>query len=129
VDLFLQRKDSTGQAMGGHADSCQALLLQKVDFVGRSSHLGEFEWSWLLTPCSLELEEMGNTRREARFMVLTVEPSHMPSPQRSFQRKVKKASVRVGLKTHALDDFPVCGARLILQEKVNFEQRKVQRNP
>jgi hypothetical protein len=34
VDLFLQGKDSMGQPMEGHVDSCQALLLQKVDFVG-----------------------------------------------------------------------------------------------
>jgi hypothetical protein len=33
VDLFLQRKDSMGQPMGSHADSCQALLFEKVDFL------------------------------------------------------------------------------------------------
>jgi hypothetical protein len=27
VDLFFQRKDFAGQSMGGHADSCQTLLL------------------------------------------------------------------------------------------------------
>jgi hypothetical protein len=40
VDLLLQRMDSVGQAMGGHVDSCQTLLLQNVDFVGQSCHLG-----------------------------------------------------------------------------------------
>jgi hypothetical protein len=63
--------------MGGHADSCQALLLQKVDFVDQSCHLGEFEWSWLFTPSSLELEELANKMREARFMVHVVEPCPM----------------------------------------------------
>jgi hypothetical protein len=36
--------------MGGHIDSYQTQLLQKVDFVGQSYHLGEFKWSWLFTP-------------------------------------------------------------------------------
>jgi hypothetical protein len=40
VDLFLKRKDSAGQPMGGHAYSCQALLLQKVDFVGQMLLVG-----------------------------------------------------------------------------------------
>jgi hypothetical protein len=68
--------------------------------------MGEFEWSWLFTPSSL-----GSW-----------------SPQGSFQGKVQKAGAGVGLKTYAPNDFPVYGARLILQEKVIFEQRKVRRN-
>jgi hypothetical protein len=123
VDLFLQRKDSAGQPLGGHIDFCQALLLHKFDFVGQSWHLGEFYWSWLFTPSSLELRESANKRREARFMVPAVEPCPMPSPQGSFQGKVQKASVKVGLKTYAPNDFSVCGAWLIL-----LEQRKVRRN-
>jgi hypothetical protein len=128
VDLFLQGKDTTGQPMGGHIDSYQALLLQKVDFVGKISHFGEFEWSWLLTPGSLELGESTNKSGETGFMVPTVEPCPMPSLQGSFERKVQKAGARAGLKTYAPNDFPVCGARLILQEKVVFEQMKVRRN-
>jgi hypothetical protein len=128
VDLFLQGKDSMGQPMEGHADSCQALLLQKVDFVGQSGHLVEFELSWLFIPGSLEVGESANKRGETGFMVLVVEPCAMPSPQGSFQRKVQKAGVRVGLKTYAPNDFSVCGTRLILQEKLVFEQRKVRRN-
>jgi hypothetical protein len=34
VDLFLQRNDSVGQPMAGHADSHQALFLQEVDLLG-----------------------------------------------------------------------------------------------
>jgi hypothetical protein len=81
--------------------------------------MGEFEWSWLFTPSSLELVESANKRRWARFMVLAVEPCPMPSPQGSFQGKVQKADAGVGLKTYAPNDFPVYGARLILQES-NF---------
>jgi hypothetical protein len=94
-------KDSTGQQLGSHTDSCQALLLQKVDFVGQSGYLGEFKWSWLFTPGSVELGESANERGENWFMVLIVEPCPMPSLQRSFQRKVQKASARAGLKTYA----------------------------
>jgi hypothetical protein len=128
VDLFLQGKDPTGQPMGGHTDSCQALVLQKVDFVGQSGYLGEFEWSWLFTPGSLELGESANKRGEIGFMVLAIEPCPMPSLQGSFQSKVQKDGVRAGLKTYAPDDFLVRSARLILQEKVVFEQRKVRTN-
>jgi hypothetical protein len=71
--------------MGGHIVSCQALLLQKVDFVGQSGHVGEFEWNWLFTLGSLDLGESSNKRGEARFMVVIVEPCPMPSPQGSFQ--------------------------------------------
>jgi hypothetical protein len=114
--------------MGAHADSCQTLLLEKVDFVGQSCHLGEFEWSWVFTPSSLELRESANKRRDASFMVLTIEPCPMPSPQGRFHGNVQKASVRAGLKTYAPNDFLVYDARLILQEKIILEQRKVRWN-
>jgi hypothetical protein len=71
VDLFLQRKDYEGQAMGGHIDSCQALLFQVVDFVSQSGYLREFEWGGLFTTSSLELGESAYKGREARFVVLT----------------------------------------------------------
>jgi hypothetical protein len=100
LDLFLQRKDSTGQPMGSHANSCQALLFQVVDFVGQSCYLREFKWGGLLTPSSLELRESAYKGREARLVVLTIKPSPMPSPERSLQRKVKEANTRVGLKTY-----------------------------
>jgi hypothetical protein len=86
--------------MGGHADSCQALLFQVVDFVGKSSHLGEFEWGGLFIPSSLELKESTYKGRGARFMVLTIKPSSMPSLERSLHRKVEEANTRAGLKTY-----------------------------
>jgi hypothetical protein len=48
MDLFLQMKDSVGQPMGGHTNSCQALVFQVVDFVGQSCYLREFEGGWAL---------------------------------------------------------------------------------
>jgi hypothetical protein len=57
-----------------HADSCQALFLQRVDLVGQGSNLGELEWSWLFAPSSLKLGEPTYEWREAGFVVLTIEP-------------------------------------------------------
>jgi hypothetical protein len=51
-------------------------------------------------------------------MILSMEPYTMPSPNRSFQRKVEEASVRASLKTYALDNLLVSGTQLIFQEKV-----------
>jgi hypothetical protein len=42
-------------------------------------------------------------------------------PAMKYKGKVQKAGARVGLMTYAPNDFPVCGAWLILQEKVILE--------
>jgi hypothetical protein len=60
-------------------------------------------------------------RREARFVVLTVEPHPMPSPKGSLHRKVKEACVRTGLETHAPDNLAVSNTRLVFQEKIFLE--------
>jgi hypothetical protein len=52
----------------------------------------------------------------------------MPSSKGSFQGKVQKAGTREGLKTYTPNDFSISDARLILQENVNLEQRKIRRN-
>jgi hypothetical protein len=113
VDLFLNRKDSAGQPMGGHADSCQALLFQVVDFVGQSCYLREFELGGLFSPSSLEFWESAIKGREARFMLLTIKPDPMPSPKRSVQRKVEEASTRAGLKTYTPNNLLVSGTQLV----------------
>jgi hypothetical protein len=117
VDLFLQRKDFAGQPMGGHTDSCQALLFQVVDFVGQSCYLREFEWGGLFTPSSLELRVSTYKGSEDKFMVLAIKPCPMPSPERSLQRKVEEASTRAGLKTYTPNNLSVSGARLVFQKK------------
>jgi hypothetical protein len=61
----------------GHADSCQVFLLQEVNLVGQGSNLGELEWSRLFTPSSLELGEPGHKWREARLVLLAIEPCPM----------------------------------------------------
>jgi hypothetical protein len=62
MDLFLQWLDLVGQPMGGHADSCQAFLLQEIDLVGHGGDLGELEKSWFSAPSSLELESQPTNR-------------------------------------------------------------------
>jgi hypothetical protein len=86
--------------MGGHADSCQAALFQEIDFVGQCRNVGEVKRSRFFTPSSLEFRESTHKGREARFMILTVEPRPVPSLKRSHHRKIKEASVRTTLKTN-----------------------------
>jgi hypothetical protein len=65
--------------MGGHVDSCQAMLFQVVDFVGQGCYLREFEWGGLFTPSSLELTESAYKGREPRLMVLAIKSGPMQS--------------------------------------------------
>jgi hypothetical protein len=90
--------------------------------------MGEFKRSRLFTPGPLKFRESDYKRREAGFVVLTVEPCPVPSRKGGLHRKVKKADARVGLETHAPDNLAVSGTRLIFQEKVVFEQREIRRN-
>jgi hypothetical protein len=62
-------------------------------------------------------------------MFLVVEPCPVPSPKVSLHRKVKEADTRTGLETHTPDNLAVSGTRLVLQEKVILEQRKLGRTP
>jgi hypothetical protein len=62
--------------------------------------VGEFEGSRFFTPNPLEFRESTHKGREARFMILAIEPHLMPSLKRSLRRNVKEAGTRVGLKTH-----------------------------
>jgi hypothetical protein len=61
-------------------------------------------------------------------MVLAVELRHVPSSRGSPHQKVKEASVRAGLETHALGNLAVSGTRLVFQEKVILDQRKIRQN-
>jgi hypothetical protein len=97
MDLFFERLDLSCQPMGGYAHACQALLFQEVDLVNQGSHLMSFEWSRLFTPGPLELGEPAYKVGEVGFMVLTVEPSFVPSSEGVFQGKIKKTSTRVSL--------------------------------
>jgi hypothetical protein len=91
--------------------------------------LGELEQSRLFTPSFLELEELAYKWREAGFVVLAIEPCSVPSPDRSFQRKVDKANARAGLQTYSPNNLSVSGTRLVFQEEVFFEQREIGKNP
>jgi hypothetical protein len=82
---------------------------------------GGLKRSRLFTPRPQKFKELTYERREAGFMVLRVEPCHVPSPEGSLHWKVKEADVGVGLETHVPDNLAVSSARLILQEKVVFK--------
>jgi hypothetical protein len=119
VNLLLQREDSVGQSVGGHADCSQATLFQEINLVGQSHDMGEFKRGRFFTPRPLKFREPTYKRREVGFMVLTVEPCHVPSPKGSLHQKVKEASARVGLETHAPDNLTVSVTWLVFQEKSN----------
>jgi hypothetical protein len=76
----------------------------------------------------MTLKESTNKRREARFMILKIKPSLVPSPERSFHGEVKEAATRASFETNTLDDLSVIGAWLVFQEKLILEQREAWRN-
>jgi hypothetical protein len=120
--------------LGGPANRqpCTLLLiffLQDVDLVGQGSNLGKLEWSRLFTPCAIVLKEAAHEGREARLMILAIEPCLVPSLKRSFYGKIKEASTRAGLETYAPNNLSASSTRLVLQEDVVFEKRKVRMNP
>jgi hypothetical protein len=114
--------DTTGQPMGGHAHTGQTFIFQKIDFVDQSCHLRGFKCSRLFTLGPLEFRESADEGGEVGFVVLAIEPCTTPSSERRFQREIKKTSTRTSFEAYAPYNFPVGGARLVLQEKVNFEQ-------
>jgi hypothetical protein len=60
----------------------------------------------------LEFKDSADKGREARFMVLTIEPSPMPSSKRSFQGEVEEANTWASLKTDSPDNLAVGSTRL-----------------
>jgi hypothetical protein len=113
--------------VGGHRDSSQATLLQEVNLVGQGHDMGEFKRSRFFTPWPLKFRKPTYETGDAAFVVLTVEPRHVPSPKGSLHWEVKEVGVRAGLETHTTDNLEVSGAQLIFQEVI-FEQRKVRGN-
>jgi hypothetical protein len=66
--------------------------------------------------------------QEARFMILKIKRSLVPSPERIFRGEVKEAATRASFETNTLDDLSVIGAWLVFQEKLILEQREAWRN-
>jgi hypothetical protein len=114
--------------MGGHADSSQVMLFQEIDFVGQGRDVGEFKRSRFFTASPLEFRELAHKGREARFMILAVEPRPMPTLERSLHRKINELGARMGVKTETPNDLTVSGTWLIFQEKVILEQGKIRRD-
>jgi hypothetical protein len=74
VYLLLQRHHSTGQPMGGHADTGQALIFKVIDSVAQGDYNWELGRCGFFRPGTTELGESTNEGREARFKVFTIEP-------------------------------------------------------
>jgi hypothetical protein len=87
----------------------------------QSRDIGEFKRSRFFTPQPLKFRESAHKRREVGFMVLAVEPHHVPSPKGSLHWKVKKDGMRVGLEAQATNNLAVSGAQLVFQEKAFLE--------
>jgi hypothetical protein len=63
------------------------------------------------------LREPAHKGREFGFMVFTVKPGHVPSPERRFHGEVKKAAAGASLESNDPDNLLVVSAWLIFQEK------------
>jgi hypothetical protein len=104
------------------------MLYQEIYLVGQSCNMGEFKRGSFFTPQPLKFRELAYKRREVGIVVLTVKPSLMPSPKRSFQQKVEEHGTRAGLETHTPDNLVVSGTQLVFQENVVLEQREIRWN-
>jgi hypothetical protein len=72
VYLLLQRHDPMGQPMGGHTDTCQALIFKVIDSVAQGGYDWELDRCGFFRPGTTELGESANEGWEARFMVFTI---------------------------------------------------------
>jgi hypothetical protein len=76
----------------------------------------------------LELRESANKRREARFVILAIQPCSVPSLGIHLHGKIKETGTRAGLETHTSNELLASGARPILQKEIVLEQGTVRRN-
>jgi hypothetical protein len=83
--------------------------------------LGEIEGCWLFMPSTLELRKVTYKWREARFMVFTIKPGHMPSPEGNFHWQIDESTVGASLKANTTDNFSIGSAQLVFQEEIIFE--------
>jgi hypothetical protein len=54
----------------------------------------EFDRSRLFMSSPLILRESTHKRGKVGFMVFAIKPSHVPSPEREFHRKIKESTYR-----------------------------------
>jgi hypothetical protein len=58
-------------------------------------------------------------------MIFAIEPLFVPSFERGFQGVVKEVTAQASLNTNTTNNLLVSNARLIFQEEIMLEQRKV----
>jgi hypothetical protein len=84
VWLLLQRDHLTGQPMGGHADTGQALIFKVIDSVAKGSYDWEFIRCGFFVPGTTELRESTNEGWEATFIVFVIKLGLVLSLERSL---------------------------------------------
>jgi hypothetical protein len=72
---------------------------------------------------------MANKRREARFMIFTIELGLVPSLERGLQRKIKEDTMWVRLDADTTNNLPLGCAWLILQGKITLEEGEMGGGP
>jgi hypothetical protein len=90
--------------------------------------VGELDRSRLFEPSPLTFRESAHERGEARFTVLTVKPSLVPSLEINLHQEDKEAAQRASLETHT-SNFSVGSAWLVFQNEIFFKQREIKRIP
>jgi hypothetical protein len=75
--------------------------------------MGEFSRSRLFIPSPLILRESFHKRGEVGFMVFTIKPCLVPSPERRFHGEVKEATKRASMECNALDNLSVISTWLV----------------
>jgi hypothetical protein len=114
VYLLLQRHHLTGQPMGGHADTGQALIFKVVDSVAQGGYNWELGRCGFFELGTTELMELANKAWEARFMVFTIKPGHMSSVEQSLHWQIQEAAVRARLEAYAVNNLLFISTGLIL---------------
>jgi hypothetical protein len=121
VYLLIQRHHLTGQPMGSHIDTGQALIFKVVDSVAQGSYDWELGRCGFFGPGTTKLRESANEGQEARFMVFTIKLGLVPSLEQSLHWQIQEAAARARLEAYATDNLPFIGTGLILQQQLTFE--------
>jgi hypothetical protein len=94
VYLLIQRYNPTGQPMGGHVDTGQALIFKIVGSVAQGDYNWELGNCGFFSPGTTELRESTNEGWEARFMVFVIKLRLVPSLERGLHCQIQEAAAR-----------------------------------
>jgi hypothetical protein len=69
--------------------------------------------------------EASDERGKTGLMIFAVKPLLMPSLEGRFRREVEEVTMRAGLNTDTTYNISLSGSRLVFQEKIVLEERKI----